>query len=79
MEGLTPRPDEKSAVRHDDPLPGLPEAVSLHGAGAARAKVALRASEEQVNQRLTVPQRVDRQGTKIEDIAGTGTHDSQGG
>ena len=49
MAGSTPRPDQESAVRHDDPLPVVPEAISHHGAGAARAKVALGASEEQVN------------------------------
>jgi hypothetical protein len=27
----------------------------------------------------TVPERIDKHGTKIEDIAGTGQHDSLGG
>lgn len=37
------------------------------------------ATEDQVDLRNTVPQRIDRRGTKIEDEAGTGEHDSQGG
>jgi hypothetical protein len=79
MDPITPRSDEESGKRHDEALPDSQEAISHHGAGAPRAKVALGASEEQVNLRLTVPQRVDSQGSKVEDIAGTGGHDSQGG
>ena len=37
------------------------------------------ATEDQVNMALQSPQRVDDHGTKPEDLAGTGTHDSQGG
>ena len=37
------------------------------------------ATEDQVNMRDTIPQRIDRFGTKIEDLAGTGEHDSAGG
>jgi hypothetical protein len=37
------------------------------------------ATEEQVDMKDTVPQRIDKQGHKLEDIAGTGEHDSQGG
>jgi len=37
------------------------------------------ATEEQIDMRDTVPQRIDRKGTKIEDEAGTGEHDSSGG
>ena len=37
------------------------------------------ATEEQVDMRDTVPQRNDRLGTKIEDLAGTGDGDSPGG
>ena len=37
------------------------------------------ATEDQVNMQLTLPQRIDYRGTKIEDEAGTGTHDSAGG
>jgi hypothetical protein len=37
------------------------------------------ATEDQVDMKDTVPQRIDRKGTKIEDMAGTGDHDSSGG
>jgi len=37
------------------------------------------ATEDQIDMRDTVPQRVNRKGTKIEDEAGTGEHDSSGG
>jgi len=37
------------------------------------------ATEDQMDMRGTVPQRTDKVGTKIEDEAGTGEQDSQGG
>jgi uncharacterized protein (DUF302 family) len=37
------------------------------------------ATEDQVNMQMTLPQRIDYRGTKIEDEAGTGAHDSPGG
>lgn len=37
------------------------------------------ATEDQVDMKDTVPQRINRQGTKIEDLAGTGEQDSPGG
>ena len=37
------------------------------------------ATESQMNMAGTVAQKVDRQGTKLEDTGGTGSHDSQGG
>ena len=37
------------------------------------------ATEDQMDMRGTVPQRTDRLGTKIEDLAGTGEQDSPGG
>jgi len=37
------------------------------------------ATEDQMDIRGTVPQRNDRWGTKIEDLAGTGEQDSPGG
>jgi hypothetical protein len=36
-------------------------------------------TEEQVDMKATVPQHSDNFGTKIEDLAGTGEQDSQGG
>jgi hypothetical protein len=37
------------------------------------------ATEEEVNMRWTVPQRIDSHGSKVEDIAGTGEQDAPGG
>lgn len=37
------------------------------------------ATEDQMNMVGTVPQRIDRLGTKVEDLAGSGGHDSKGG
>jgi hypothetical protein len=37
------------------------------------------ATEDQVDMRDTVPQRIDKLGTKVEDLAGTGEIDSSGG
>jgi hypothetical protein len=37
------------------------------------------ATENEMNMRGTVPEHMDNRGTKVEDIAGTGEHDSQGG
>ena len=39
----------------------------------------LGATEDQMNTRTVVPQRIDRWGSKVEDLAGTGKHDSAGG
>ena len=37
------------------------------------------ATEDNVNMRDTVPQRINRRGSKVEDIAGTGEQDAKGG
>ena len=37
------------------------------------------ATEDQMDSRATVPQRIDSHGTKVEDLAGTGQQDSPGG
>ncbi len=42
-------------------------------------RAGLGATEEQVNLRGSIPQRIDCRGTKVEEIAGTGEHDSKGG
>jgi hypothetical protein len=55
------------AARHPD---SLPREQKLSGIGA---------TEEQIDMRDTVPQRIDKKGTKVEEQAGTGEHDSQGG
>jgi len=38
-----------------------------------------RATEDQINMRAALPQRIDCRGTKVEELAGTGVHDAQGG
>ena len=55
-----------------------PAAVALHGA-ASLGRGGLGATEEQVNARGSIPQRIDCRGTKVEELAGTGEHDAQGG
>ena len=37
------------------------------------------ATEGMVNARASIPQRIDCRGTKVEELAGTGEHDAQGG
>lgn len=39
----------------------------------------LGATEDQVNMRGALPQRIDSRGSKLEEMAGTGEHDSPGG
>jgi uncharacterized protein (DUF302 family) len=36
-------------------------------------------TEDQINMRAALPQRIDCHGTKVEELAGTGVHDAQGG
>jgi len=45
----------------------------------ARKNSGIGATEDQMDIRGTIPQRIDRKGTKIEDVAGVGGHDSSGG
>jgi hypothetical protein len=47
--------------------------------GHERKLSGIGATEELMDARATIPQRIDRKGTKIEDLAGTGEHDSPGG
>ena len=54
---------------------------SLRNPRGARALSVYRwgATEDQVNMRGALPQRIDKRGSKLEEIAGTGQHDSRGG
>lgn len=54
-----------------------PPSTGGHSASAAGSNVG--ATEDQVDMADTVPQHSDDHGTKIEDLAGTGEHDSLGG
>jgi hypothetical protein len=60
----------------------MEEAACPAAAGQPRASARdarLGATEGMVNSRAAIPQRVDCRGTKLEEIAGTGHHDAQGG
>jgi len=71
------RPDlEAVATQLEDRLRGVIEGAAAPGAPMIEPH---KATEEQVNMRASLPQRVDCLGTKIEDLAGTGELDSQGG
>jgi uncharacterized protein (DUF302 family) len=48
-------------------------------AGAGGVTVEHRATEDMINMRAALPQRIDCLGTKVEELAGTGEHDSPGG
>jgi uncharacterized protein (DUF302 family) len=54
-------------------------AAAAIGAAAGAHSGGLGATEDQMNARGAIPQRIDRHGSKVEDLAGTGGHDSQGG
>jgi hypothetical protein len=50
-----------------------------HGAAPGAQGSGIGATEEQVDMKNTVGQRIDKRGTKLEDLAGTGEQDSPGG
>lgn len=60
----------EEAARFEPAAAPAPAGVRRGGIGA---------TEEQVSMRAPIPQRIDCRGTKIEDLAGTGQHDSPGG
>jgi len=64
------------AMRLEEKLRKVIEGAAAAGGLTAEAHAA---TEDQVNMRAALPQRVDCRGTKIEDLAGTGDVDSQGG
>jgi uncharacterized protein (DUF302 family) len=53
--------------------------ASVAGARAAARGFGPGATEGMVNARASIPQRIDCKGTKVEELAGTGQHDAQGG
>lgn len=75
---LIHRPEvEPLAVALEDTLRTVMEEAALRQPrGAEPAHLS---TEDQVNMRATVPQRIDCHGTKSEELAGTGVHDAQGG
>ncbi len=54
-------------------------AIAMAAKPGGHAESALGATEDQMNMRGTVPQRIDRHGSKVEEMAGTGEQDSPGG
>jgi hypothetical protein len=56
-----------------------PARQSAAAASPERKLSGIGATEDQMDVRGAIPQRIDRWGTKIEDLAGTGEHDSAGG
>ena len=75
---------EQLTVPLDGVLQGILEDAAKPLTAPARARPGVEtsrwgATEDQVNMRATIAQRIDYRGTKIEDEAGTGTHDSSGG
>jgi hypothetical protein len=92
LETVSPR--EFCRIIHRDdlerlsaPLESFLQAIMEEAAQPARAMNATAhtaggqwgATEDQVNMRATVAQRVDRHGTKIEDLGGTGKPETLGG
>ncbi|MGO4882201.1 MAG: hypothetical protein ACLP59_15415 [Bryobacteraceae bacterium] len=75
---------EPVAAPFDDLLRGILKDATKPLTVSARTRLGAEdsrwsATEDQVNMQATVAQRIDYRGTKIEDEAGTGTHDSSGG
>lgn len=69
LEDLLRRIMEETAK----PLAASPQtAAGAHTGG-------LGATEDQMNIRGSIPQRIDCKGTKVEELGGTGEHDAQGG
>jgi hypothetical protein len=71
------RPDlEPLAAPLEDALRTIMEDWAGHGAFPHAEHAA---TEDQINMRAALPQRIDCHGTKVEELAGTGRHDAQGG
>ena len=78
LEALSPREYCRMIHRQEiEPLAGSLEdmlrLVMVEAAGEHRA------TEDMINMRAALPQRIDCHGTKVEELAGTGVHDAQGG
>jgi hypothetical protein len=61
------------------PAAGPAHGTAAPGAHASAPGTGPGATEDEVDMAATVPQHVDKDGTKVEDVAGTGKHDSLGG
>jgi uncharacterized protein (DUF302 family) len=69
LEGLLHRIMKDAAAPREVPATAV---AGAHTGG-------LGATEDQMNVRGAIPQRIDCKGTKVEDLGGTGQHDAQGG
>ncbi len=87
LEAVSPRECARLLHRPElEPLAAPLESVLLlvmeeaaHRPSHAVADAGRRPTEDMVNMRAALPQRIDCHGTKLEELAGTGVHDSQGG
>jgi len=70
-----PLEGELRAILEDASQPLTASARAKPGAGPSNWG----ATEDQVNMRAALPQRIDCRGTKVEDVGGTGEHDAPGG
>jgi uncharacterized protein (DUF302 family) len=70
-----PLEDMLRNVMNEAANPSQKVRAAMHGHGASNPG----ATEMQVNLRAAIPQRIDCHGTKVEDLAGTGVQDAQGG
>jgi len=74
---LLQRPEiESVALPLENTLRAVMEEAAHH---PPLAEAGHRATEDMVNMRAALPQRIDCHGTKVEELAGTGVHDAQGG
>jgi uncharacterized protein (DUF302 family) len=77
------RPELEPAVAPlEEVLRGvMEEAAQAHltASGTASERFDTQTTEDQVNMRAALPQRIDSHGTEVEELAGTGAHDAQGG
>jgi len=74
------RPElEPLAMRLEDTLRTIMEEAARSMAQSASALAERTVTEEQINMRGAIAQRIDCRGTKIEELGGVGVHDAQGG
>lgn len=74
------RPElEPLAMNLEDALRAIMDEAARPMARSASALAEHTPTEDQINMRAALPQRIDCHGTKVEELAGVGTHDAQGG
>lgn len=74
------RPElEPLAQPLEDVLRAIMEETARPMVRSAAALAEHTPTEEQINMRAALPQRIDCHGTKVEELAGVGGHDAQGG